>query len=708
MSCNPASSGRACRKNKVSEARKIRVFSKGARMLSVQNFFEARKLEILSMKAAIKSSRYASSKRVFQTLPRHLRRRTASFNSMRVPMRLRRSASLELESLNTKAKRKNRVFKMFAANRKAEYLRRQKDKRWLETHIWHAKRFHMETIWGYRLGISTTYKNFRASYRSRKTATSICDVSYTAVIELCGYSSQISLLLKSYLDLSQIPISSKRYISGRRICNTFFYQRNQYPLGLICPVQILWSPNNVTTQKLWIFAHPSCYETIFKLLQEDKSSAELQFNDLRGKLNIFQLSGATVLRTLGQAFRACDAEDSKLGSSQESQKSWPLLLSARDSSSFPPSSVLGLTVHDPRLRLVASGHNNYQLSNSESEALHSLLVAWPSALAQSTLWDSQAREALALGRISIAGINNRRSQLLIPGSALEPTPNDSRIPVLLVRCATVDHVSCSSRPTTTGWNLIVPGGFGMDFWKALVFAGAREEGLRDWNEKHFEASCPSFPNDFPATPAYDETSQRKASALEVAHNRRPPAKRVPYKTYGVEHPFRPPFPSATDAWLLLGAKNITWLKEHLRHTDLQTRLITHFRQLAELRGLPIDSTPDYETGMVLTKLLPINRGSILTNATIYSIDQTTFSNIDLTNKSVINLPRPSRHHILGYVTTGHYSLTLGKSAALATCFLPALARAFQLDTQNSRSPAALVLVFPINSSTPRLAQLDLV
>ena len=25
------------------------------------------------------------------------------------------------------------------------------DKKWLETHLWHAKRMHMENMWGYRL-----------------------------------------------------------------------------------------------------------------------------------------------------------------------------------------------------------------------------------------------------------------------------------------------------------------------------------------------------------------------------------------------------------------------------------------------------------------------------------------------------------------------------------------------------------------------------
>ena len=32
-----------------------------------------------------------------------------------------------------------------------EYERRQRKHRWLETHMWHAKRMHMDTAFGYRL-----------------------------------------------------------------------------------------------------------------------------------------------------------------------------------------------------------------------------------------------------------------------------------------------------------------------------------------------------------------------------------------------------------------------------------------------------------------------------------------------------------------------------------------------------------------------------
>lgn len=37
-----------------------------------------------------------------------------------------------------------------------DYARRQRQFAWLETHIWHAKRFHMISRWGYKLVPSST------------------------------------------------------------------------------------------------------------------------------------------------------------------------------------------------------------------------------------------------------------------------------------------------------------------------------------------------------------------------------------------------------------------------------------------------------------------------------------------------------------------------------------------------------------------------
>lgn len=47
-----------------------------------------------------------------------------------------------------------------------EQRRRERDHVWLETHVWHAKRFKMVDRYGYRLAESASDKGVRAAYRS--------------------------------------------------------------------------------------------------------------------------------------------------------------------------------------------------------------------------------------------------------------------------------------------------------------------------------------------------------------------------------------------------------------------------------------------------------------------------------------------------------------------------------------------------------------
>lgn len=101
-------------------------------------------------------------RRVFQTLPRHLRRRSASHNLYRIPLRLRHKARMEvLKSEGSKKKDNNAIVNKKPHRRhkrrpkylRMDYLRRQNSTglRWLETHIWARKRMHLEALWGYYL-----------------------------------------------------------------------------------------------------------------------------------------------------------------------------------------------------------------------------------------------------------------------------------------------------------------------------------------------------------------------------------------------------------------------------------------------------------------------------------------------------------------------------------------------------------------------------
>lgn len=145
-----------------------------------------------------------------------------------------------------------------------------------------------------------------------------------------------------------------------------------------------------------------------------------------------------------------------------------------------------------------------------------------------------------------------------PGRPLEPEETDARIPILLLRRRCMDITSSGATATHvrefgSGWDLVVPAGWGNDFWKALVFAGARTGGLLDLYAMHTEMGVPSFPEDFPGTHANDLWVKSVAQEREQKYWGRPLAKRVPYAKLALStSPFQPDYASllqpATTSW----------------------------------------------------------------------------------------------------------------------------------------------------------------
>lgn len=181
--------------------------------------------ETQSLLKAIKSSSAGSSIRAWQMLPRHKRRRNASHNLLSLPKRLRGKGKAELRASNTIAlsrseirKRKGRKLRAMLgayprrkeAKRKSELIDRAADaasngKAWLETHMWHAKRFRMsgqeaklidgQSIeqadrWGFNLAEESHLKSFRSSWRDEKNAVTIMDRSYDAWLRINALDRQ--------------------------------------------------------------------------------------------------------------------------------------------------------------------------------------------------------------------------------------------------------------------------------------------------------------------------------------------------------------------------------------------------------------------------------------------------------------------------------------------------------------------------------------
>jgi ribonuclease P/MRP protein subunit POP1 len=136
---------------------------------------------------------------------------------------------------------------------------RQREKAWLETHIWHAKRMKMKDIWMYRIvslqylpqyqarakttglqAYTPTDKAFRPSYRASMHGVIVHDSSYMQTLEVRAHFDTLQEFLSMICDASAVPPYSVRYNSGIRECHTHLYEVGRYPLGLIGPATVIW------------------------------------------------------------------------------------------------------------------------------------------------------------------------------------------------------------------------------------------------------------------------------------------------------------------------------------------------------------------------------------------------------------------------------------------------------------------------------------
>ncbi|KAL9980334.1 hypothetical protein ACROYT_G008906 [Oculina patagonica] len=227
------------------------VISQAPRAINAEQFASARAVEIKNMVAAIEEAGSLKGKRVFQTLPRHMRRRAMSHNVKRMPVRLRQRASFEMHNTANKPetpKKKSRHHRRQPKNLLEEYTRRQRKHVWLETHIWHAKRMKMIDAWGYRLADHPNDKGFRAAYRAAKNNCILQDMSYYGCIEVTGVQSQIIQAIRHLTSQETgLTIAAKHYLNGTREGNVMLYKFDQFPCGAISPVSFLWR-QMVTTE----------------------------------------------------------------------------------------------------------------------------------------------------------------------------------------------------------------------------------------------------------------------------------------------------------------------------------------------------------------------------------------------------------------------------------------------------------------------------
>ncbi|CAL9705268.1 unnamed protein product [Knipowitschia caucasica] len=243
--------------------------------INAGSFAQARAQEVKAMMKAV--NKKSASCHLFSALPKHMRRRAVSHNPKRLPRRLQEMAiKLRAKTLTgvkkkNESKTKSRKARRRHGNLLLEFNRRQRKNIWLETHIWHAKRFHMVKKWGYCLGDRPTNKCYRPSYRAMSNHCLLQDISYYCCIELLGEEDQLLAALAKLTCKDTGPsFAAAVCLSGRRQGSVVVYRAGQYPSQALGPVTFLWRPREQGSnqRQLWIWAHPTLKPELLTELQE--------------------------------------------------------------------------------------------------------------------------------------------------------------------------------------------------------------------------------------------------------------------------------------------------------------------------------------------------------------------------------------------------------------------------------------------------------
>ena len=559
--------------------------------VNVKSFLKSHENEVKSLEGAMKAAKKGLMRRAFQDVPRDLRRRTASHNPNRVPKRLRRRARQEAKEDNTpitrgtsgsgigKGKKKRlrqegieKSKKVWAQREKekaeqtgtdeaakdaskvapkpktkprftslatpatppSRFRRRQRDKTWLPTHIWHTKRARMtepkDPLWRFAIPLAPVVKAYRLTHRAAAQRGAIAwDMSYMSTIGLEGVEESIVGLLRGLhfgAEDAEDPwrggAKVKKWRQGTRVWEGWLHEREAKPQKRVAHVAVIWCAPEANNKKRRAFVrvHPAAFlqiwDEIVRISKVQKPAVTVE--DLRFEIGSIEIIGPAAAETLCSVLHPvpCDA------ASDAPQSLWSTLASVTDPGTLPSGALLAFDIVDPRLRDPPTQSALHQ----DPSSLIETLAAWPVDNTQSSpaIFSRTARLAGQRTLPSQKSINRRKSANTL-GAYPEPEPTDPRIPML----------TYASRGSNS-WTVLLPWKCVMPVWRSImrypVSTGGnpRFGGLKERRQVDFERSVASFPYDCPGTDAGRTWAEKQQEVKKHEWTKRPKGKRIEWST----------------------------------------------------------------------------------------------------------------------------------------------------------------------------------
>ncbi|XP_068139719.1 ribonucleases P/MRP protein subunit POP1 [Drosophila tropicalis] len=611
-----------------------------------------------------------SSKLIFQSLPKHMRRRAMSHHPKRLPRKYRKAHKSQMGKGGNQPvnhKRPSRKYRRRPGNLLNDYIRRQRKHIWLETHIWHAKRFHMVDRWGHRLPYASCDKTYRACYRASAQHCLLQDISYYCCVEIKG---QLDKLHQGFARLTSSDcgprITAKTYVSGRREGTVELFCDGQYPLGALQRASFIWQPlegteDEVKQRTLWLWLHPSAADAtieqilkVFKLksmkqmkvpleepdedqmIEDPKekgkttknkkpllktitrafelqpgyanSTEDLQLIILRQEFNRFRLTGSGAQRVLASSL----LPHPQPAQSQPHADYYEAALRLSSPSELLSNLIMGIQVIDPRLQKPKKRTKPVVDSDSDSNSSSAidLLVSQPKSLPESPLWQKEYRQQLATNLLSPHAYDElRRKHAVVPGAPCSFEDKLQSVPLILIQRPGSQDSQYKRLGYASGWDVIAPAKYGMNLWLTLIMWGARPGGLREMDSVARESGA-----DLHLPDTQTGLKEQHMAELErrTRYFRLPPNKRCNYRKLSVVSPFKPPWQELIRDWTDDRVQPFYVCRQRSQLAALEQRLL-HSRQswsVIDPQALPPSNS------LIQIQVQLLRRGHLQDNALI--------------------------------------------------------------------------------------------
>jgi ribonuclease P/MRP protein subunit POP1 len=441
----------------------------------------------------------------------------------------------------------------------AKFRKRQINKSWLPTHVWHAKRAHMPDpkapLWRFAVPSTPTAKVHRPTHRAASSRGCVAwDTSYTSTISIEGVEASLLGLLRD-VGVEELMLVGKRgakWRSGTRSWHGWIRERDHEKRWL-STVDIIWctslsppderpiadaSSRKKPNRQIFLRTHPSSFLLIWNELLKDVKiqHPSPSISDLRFEIGSIEITGPNSTEALVGILHPVPPDSASTvdqlqpsiatAPSQQdtTEKIWPHLSSLTNPSALGPNALLALNIHDPRLfhppRTVPSPPPGHE------DTLLDLLASWPPDAnpIPAAIFSSTARHTAS--RLPSQKAINRRKGSSPPGTYPPPLPTDPAIPILLYTSRAPSLNQQGTWTVLLPWKCVLPTWYSLVHYPLSSGSNPRFGGLNELRQMRFERGEPWFPGDYPGTEAGWAWELGEREKWKRDWEKRPKGKRV--------------------------------------------------------------------------------------------------------------------------------------------------------------------------------------